>query len=250
MRVLLFVSLISFSYLSIIAQPITRLPYLWGAERVIVEVTQPWTSTGIIINVGDTITILVSGVATTNINNDPVWVGPEGWGVFSNNDPIPAYSVVGKIGISGEPFYVARMTSFVANVSGELSLGYFDTYFSDNYGYYIAFVFHRSNSTTDTEYKLNNLPTNLILEQNYPNPFNPSTNIEYSIPNQNFVQLKIFDELGQEVKTLVSAELPAGNYKIKWDGTNNSGILVASGRYFYQVSYDNIQLSKKMILLK
>lgn len=250
MRVLLFVSLISIAYLSVIAQPITRLPYLWGAERVIVEVTQPWTSTGITISVGDTITINVSGVATTNINNDPVWVGPEGWGVFDNNDPIPAYSVVGKIGANGDPFYVARMTSFVANVSGELSLGYFDTYFSDNYGYYIAFVFHRPNFTTNTDYLSNNLPTNLKLEQNYPNPFNPSTNIEYSIPIQSFVQLKIFDEIGQEVKTLVNSELPAGNYKINWDGTNNSGSLVASGRYFYQVSYDNVRLTKKMILLK
>ena len=138
-----------------LAQPINRLTYLWGAKRVIVDATQAWTSTGININAGDTLTIVVNGVATTNNNNDPVWVGPEGWGVFDNSDPIPAWSVVGKIGSGGIPFYVARLTSFVANESGELSLGFFDTNFSDNFGYYLAFVFHSSNFVLSTNTQSN-----------------------------------------------------------------------------------------------
>jgi len=87
------------------------------------------------------------------------------------------------------------------------------------------------------------------LEQNYPNPFNPNTIIKYSIEEQQFVTLKVFDVLGNEIAVLVSEEKPAGNYKVDFNlniGTHH----LASGVYIYQLRAGNYIETKKMVLLK
>ena len=101
----------------------------------------------------------------------------------------------------------------------------------------------------------NVLPTKFVLEQNYPNPFNPSTTIKYSIPELSQVQIKIFDVLGNEIKTLVNAEKPSGEYEVEFDGS-----FLVSGVYFYKLLVSALQgkdgkagsfvVTKKMILLK
>jgi photosystem II stability/assembly factor-like uncharacterized protein len=83
------------------------------------------------------------------------------------------------------------------------------------------------------------------LEQNYPNPFNPSTTINYSIKEKGFVTLKVFDILGNEVKTLVNDEQDAGSYKFNFDASSFS-----SGIYFYALKAGEFFSTKKMILLK
>jgi hypothetical protein len=88
-------------------------------------------------------------------------------------------------------------------------------------------------------------PFEFRLEQNYPNPFNPSTTIKYSVPNEQFVTLKVYDILGNEVTTLVNEEKTAGNYKIEF----NSEIL-PSGVYYYTIVTENFVQTKKMIMLK
>ena len=95
-----------------------------------------------------------------------------------------------------------------------------------------------------------NLPTQFTLEQNYPNPFNPTTNIKFSVPVAQRIELVIYDLLGQQVKTLVSRQLPAGEYVADWDGTNLAGYKVASGMYLYRLSGKSNIITKKMILLK
>ncbi|GAB4327516.1 MAG: hypothetical protein Kow0037_01140 [Calditrichia bacterium] len=90
------------------------------------------------------------------------------------------------------------------------------------------------------------------LGNNYPNPFNPETWISYSLENpgaQN-TRLVIYNALGQKVKTLVNANQPAGNYKIRWDGTDDSGARVASGVYYYELVSGNYRAVKKMVLMK
>lgn len=83
------------------------------------------------------------------------------------------------------------------------------------------------------------------LSQNFPNPFNPTTIIEFSLPSNGFVSLKVFDILGKEVASLLSKNLSLGNYSIEFAGLNlNSGI------YFYQLNFNGRSHSKKMILLK
>lgn len=98
----------------------------------------------------------------------------------------------------------------------------------------------------------NNLPTEFALEQNYPNPFNPTTQISYSVPANGFVNLSVFNVLGQKVTTLVDGEMPIGNHVVEWDGTNDAGTGVSSGVYFYRLTAQDVGFveTKKMMLLK
>jgi hypothetical protein len=94
------------------------------------------------------------------------------------------------------------------------------------------------------------IPDNYVMDQNYPNPFNPATNISYSIPEQAYVKLCIYDINGTLVKTLFEGEQPAGRYHNVWNGENNSGMKVGSGVYFYRILANSFVQTKKMILLK
>jgi lysophospholipase L1-like esterase len=83
------------------------------------------------------------------------------------------------------------------------------------------------------------------LWQNYPNPFNPSTNISFSLPEREFVTLKVYNILGQEVMTLINEVKAAGEYHIKFNGKG-----LVSGTYFYELKAGDFSEKKKMILLK
>jgi probable HAF family extracellular repeat protein len=89
------------------------------------------------------------------------------------------------------------------------------------------------------------IPKEYKLEQNYPNPFNPSTTIKYSLPKESFVNLKIYNLIGEEVATLVNEEKTIGNYVIEFDAT-----ALPSGVYFYRIQAGSFVETKKMILLK
>ena len=83
------------------------------------------------------------------------------------------------------------------------------------------------------------------LSQNYPNPFNPTTTITYSIPQNSFVTLKVYDILGSEVDELVNEQVDAGVHKVNFNGFNlNSGV------YFYIIKAGNFSSAKKMTLMK
>ena len=94
------------------------------------------------------------------------------------------------------------------------------------------------------------MPQSYELSQNYPNPFNPSTLIKYSLPEAGYVTLKIYNMLGQEVRTLLSTQSNAGVYTINWNGRDNFGHRVSSGAYIYQLVSGNFVQTKKMVLLK
>jgi hypothetical protein len=96
----------------------------------------------------------------------------------------------------------------------------------------------------------NVIPSTFEVSQNYPNPFNPSTTIKYGLPENSIVTIKIFNILGQEVKTLVNTEKNAGTYSVTWNGDNNFGQKVTSGTYIYRVVAGNFVQTKKMVLLK
>ncbi|HMR40108.1 MAG TPA: S8 family serine peptidase [Ignavibacteria bacterium] len=89
------------------------------------------------------------------------------------------------------------------------------------------------------------LPDDYSLSQNYPNPFNPVTTINFSIPKQGNVTLKVYDIAGKEIMTLVNDQRSAGNYKVSFDGVN-----LSSGAYFYRIESGNFSQVKRMILLK
>jgi len=88
-------------------------------------------------------------------------------------------------------------------------------------------------------------PNVLALKQNYPNPFNPTTNIGYRISDREFVTLKVFDILGNEVAILINEEKPAGSYELEFDASG-----LPSGIYFYKLNSGGFVETKKMILLK
>jgi hypothetical protein len=91
---------------------------------------------------------------------------------------------------------------------------------------------------------LNN-PTEFILSQNYPNPFNATTKIKYTIPENGFVSIKIYNLLGTEVATLVNEEKETGVYTIDFDASH-----LVNGIYFYRMEVSGFNQMKKFLLLK
>ncbi len=93
-------------------------------------------------------------------------------------------------------------------------------------------------------------PNTFNLSQNYPNPFNPETTIQYQLPKASMVRLVIFNFLGQQVATLVNKEQEGGFYDVQWDGTDDTGRVVASGVYLSRLEAKEFSKVKKLILLR
>jgi hypothetical protein len=93
-------------------------------------------------------------------------------------------------------------------------------------------------------------PKDYKLYQNYPNPFNPTTQIEFQLPQQAKMTIKIYNIMGQEVKTLVDEVKEAGYHTIVWNGLDNSGTPVSSGIYYYRMLTGSYSEVKKMVLLR
>ncbi|MFZ5518430.1 MAG: C25 family cysteine peptidase [Candidatus Zhuqueibacterota bacterium] len=94
------------------------------------------------------------------------------------------------------------------------------------------------------------LPVTIELEQNYPNPFNPVTEIQYGIHRAGQVEIRIFNVLGQQVRTLVDTYQRPGYYKTRWDGKDGAGDYAASGIYLIVLKNDQNILTRKMLMLK
>jgi hypothetical protein len=162
--------------------------------------------------------------------------------------------------LNNQGFFVERKT---ANSENWISLGFVDgngttseTHFysfSDNnieigsYSYRLKQV---DFTGTFRYYELNDMvevstPFTYNLEQNYPNPFNPSTTISWQLKNDGLVSIKIFDQLGKEVATLVNEEKAAGSYEIEFNAAS-----LASGVYYYRINAGTFVDTKKMILMK
>jgi hypothetical protein len=88
-------------------------------------------------------------------------------------------------------------------------------------------------------------PSSFTLDQNFPNPFNPSTTITFSIVQQGFATLKIYNSLGEQEASIVSQQLDPGTYNMQWNASN-----VASGVYLYRLEMSGSVMSKKMLLVK
>lgn len=93
-------------------------------------------------------------------------------------------------------------------------------------------------------------PTEFSLEQNYPNPFNPETVLKFSLKENSWVTLKIYNVLGQVVTTLVDEQKLAGEHAISWNGKNDRNEDVASGVYFYRIKAGDYESVRRMTLLR
>ena len=94
------------------------------------------------------------------------------------------------------------------------------------------------------------LPKDYSLQQNYPNPFNPSTTISYDLSEQSTVSLTVYDVRGQEITTLQNGVKAPGNYKLQWNGMDQSGNPVSTGVYFCRLQAGAYSKTIKMIFLK
>lgn len=178
-------------------------------------------------------------------------------------------SVVHNIEIYGNRAVVAHYTAGVrildiTNPTAPVEIAWFDTYPSSNANTYEGcwgvFMFPSGKIiASDRQTGLyvlrvdnlvggineNNLPNNFSLKQNYPNPFNPVTKIEYSLPQNVYTQIKVYDIVGKEVATLVDKFERAGNHFVTYDAAN-----LPSGIYFYTIKAGDFVQTKKMTLIK
>ncbi|MGH7454082.1 MAG: T9SS type A sorting domain-containing protein, partial [bacterium] len=88
-------------------------------------------------------------------------------------------------------------------------------------------------------------PSEFRLSQNYPNPFNPVTGVQFSVVSNQWVSLKVYDVLGNEVATLVNEKKPAGFYRVSFDAKG-----LVSGVYFYRLQAGNFAATRKLLLVR
>ena len=161
----------------------------------------------------------VGGGAWTQSNQTTSWTQFE----------VPIYYTPG----SPDPVQTAIYIGISDSSGGQIDIGSF------------ALIDHLSFTGPSSVEQLSSLPNDFTLKQNYPNPFNPSTKIEYSIPEASYVQLKVYDILGNEAATLVNEEQSAGTYRADFIASN-----LASGLYIAKLQAGNYTKTIKMTLLK
>jgi len=163
---------------------------------------------------------------------DNIYVSSWEAGVFVSDDGGLTWESLGMGGFG--------VSSILVNISGNKALdGMVYAGTSDG-------KIYRMNAGTITDVEeVEEVPTTYALEQNYPNPFNPSTQIEFSIPQAGNYQLKVYNILGEEVVSLVNNELAPGKYSVSFDASR-----LASGIYIYRLAGNNVNITKKMILMK
>jgi len=145
--------------------------------------------------------------------NDYIWIAEDYWIV---QGVIPATNVdLSFLGI--DPFFIPGLKTMIDTVVNTTTVVDGEVYF----------------------------PEEITLSQNYPNPFNPSTSIQYTISNRQFVSLKVYDVLGNDIVTLANEEKAAGTYAVEF---NAAGL--PSGVYFYQLKTEGFFETKMMLLLK
>ncbi|MBI1939411.1 MAG: T9SS type A sorting domain-containing protein [Ignavibacteriales bacterium] len=166
-------------------------------------------------------------------------------GVYENSSS--PYNRVMHTNITGTSPY--HSYTYLNNPSGGDEPGWYYLGDGTNISLYLirAYV---SLGGTDVDDIVELIPSSFSLEQNYPNPFNPSTIISYSIPTPTNVQIKIYDVLGREIRSLINEEKAAGKYNLAWDSRDNYGRKVSSGVYFYTITAGNFAQTRKMVLTK
>lgn len=159
-----------------------------------------------------------------------------------------SYSVTHKI--SSDRFYHTSLSMngsvSIPNTSCEKRWFVYNKDSSDNNYPSVIYGVSFTNCLSPVNLNENILPDKFTLKQNYPNPFNPVTNLEFGISKPEFVTLKVYDVLGNEIKILVNENKPAGSYEVEFNGEG-----LSSGIYYYSLLVNGVVAdTKKMILLR
>ncbi len=136
-------------------------------------------------------------------------------------------------------------SGLIINNDGHIIIAGSTSSYSESTSAYFINANSQGKVTAIKDEQFSNIPVSFKLFQNYPNPFNPSTIIQYEIPQNGLVTLKVYDELGRVIKTLVNQYQNKGNHEINFNAAN-----LSSGIYFYQLNTKLGTKTKKMILLK
>jgi hypothetical protein len=96
----------------------------------------------------------------------------------------------------------------------------------------------------------NGIPLAYALEQNFPNPFNPATTIRYQLPRRAAVILEVYDLLGRKVRTLLNDLQSPGVHTVTWAGTDDAGVQVSSGVYFYRLRSEDFTAVRKLLFIR
>jgi len=158
-----------------------------------------------------------------------------------------------KVGQYGGAFGGAAATADLNNDGvDEMIIGEPYYYFGSLKGRVYVYSGDTSFISVEEEEEGQTLPHKFTLEQNYPNPFNANTVIRYSlsVSRSTLTTLKIYNILGEEVRTLIDKWQSKGEYQISWNGKDNYGKEVASGIYLYQLKVGDQRKTKKLLLLK
>ena len=139
---------------------------------------------------------------------------------------------------------------FADNFAGGREILFEIDIYSDNYLFWkdtFSVYIYPTNISNNENSKI---PEKFYLSQNYPNPFNVETTIKFDLPRTSHIDLIIYDVTGREIKTLVQRELTAGYHQVKWDGKDDLGRSVASGLYFYKITFEGLSITKKTLFIK
>ena len=151
----------------------------------------------------------------------------------------------------GQTSYFGGLNDTVA-----VTIGAYSTYdgFDDSESAYITHGTNLSIMSINTGVVMSAdsdiLPGVFMLHQNYPNPFNPETLIQFDVPERSDLALSVYNLLGRKVKTLANDNFDAGSYSVKWNGLSDSGEMLSSGMYFYELHSSKFHSVKKMIFVK
>jgi hypothetical protein len=194
--------------------------------------------TGVAINTG------ISDSLFTYANYYPDGVRPlagstvlEQWTGRIATDTVAGVGMVTPIYTTASIFVDPR---YVGNTAGVTNRGWRPLFKS-----VVEWVKNNGGTITGVGINPGMIADKFVLSQNYPNPFNPTTKINFSIPTNGFVTMKIFDVAGKEVMTLVNKSMTVGNYTVDFNGT-----ALSSGVYFYRLESGSFVETKKMMLVK
>ena len=171
---------------------------------------------------------------------------------IGETDSNPSSIIIGSVDADGDSSIIKTYSHSL----GGYSKGYSIYKTSDNY--FIASGTGSGNIwfliiSTDESLNLKrtiNLPSIFSLKQNYPTPFNPITTLKYVLPEDSFVDMTVYDMLGNVVNNLINKNQSSGSKSVQWDATNNQGEPVSAGVYLYKINAGKFSQTKKMILLK
>ncbi|WP_304130179.1 T9SS type A sorting domain-containing protein [Ignavibacterium album] len=223
---------------------------------------------------GDMATVQeVRNLQTGGLTTHGLPINPCNW-QFGVVNGVDCNSVNPNFLYSGDPISnIGWINNFASDQRSMLSVGPFDLDIDETKIIVIAYIGGRGNSPKNSvaagklnaeqilqayennfpvivsvDNKFSELPTEFELNQNYPNPFNPNTSIQFAIGSRQFVTLKVYDILGNEVATLVNEYREAGRYKVEFNVGQT--ISLSSGVYIYKLTAGSFISSKKMLLIK